>query len=1171
MVVADIELKPRYNRPKRRENFQYKNANWDGIKTFISKKGQSIIESNGVVEQKWKDLRSVINQTVNANVPKKLTSKRHNLAWLGKTEKKMISKKHKLFQQAKQSRTKASWDKYKSHKRQTQRAVRKAHWNYVNSVLNDSLESGNSKPFWNYVKSKRTDNVGVSGIKKNGILYQDSKDKANILNEQFKFVFTKENRNEKLPEMNTKHKYSKISDINIESAGVEKLLKNINTNKACGPDKIANTILKECAQELSPVLSHSFQLSLDTGILPSDWRNANVSPIFKKGDRHAAANYRPVSLTYYNKYTVYSEKVLSSARQSLPRKRFKPFLKPFWNHELAKYHRQMKSFRESWCRDGRPRNEASISYANYKNSKRVFRRMHRICIENYLTSIDQELDKTAEIDSDQFWKLVRHRKKKSQSKMSSGIKFHDTVVRDREQLTEQWGLYFKSLYSPAESQNFDEQWKYTVTTVVENTFNNIKPDEHVRVLPDDVSKAIETLPKGKACGEDNISYEHLIFGKAVISSALANMYTHMLRHGYIPDSLKRGIIITLHKGGNKCKDDPNNYRAITLSSTVLKVFEMVLLARCKDKLIDTLSRQQDGFQEKLGCLMTSFVLRECIYFSRENSSKLYVCFLDGKQAFDNVWHDGLFYKLIEANIDTTSLIAFKDMYYNVTSRVRYQGLFSSMFPVLQGTRQGGKSSPLFYLVFINGLIKDLERSGQGMCIYNMNLCSPTVADDMLLVSFSKYGMDSMLDICYNYARKWRYRYNANKCGIMVFNNNTNCVDSVQSFTLGRETIQEVECYTHLGLITDTFLSTYKPICKACTKLRGTFLNISSSGIHPVALNPITSRTIYRSIVIPKSLYGCELWNMYSKTDMLKLERAHRFCLKFMQQLRQNISTDFSLSVINLSSIEAMIDFKKLQFFGQLCRLPCSMLSSHFVQRCKKCELLCEDINLFSIGGNKRIYLVVEGEFSTLCSVDSGVPQGTVLGPLLFLCHINDLPSCVKSTVRLSADDCLLYRKIESIQDQIQIQEDLKALEIWAKKWGMRFNASKCYIMSIHRSKKPFTFNYSLDNHILEHVKENPYLGITISDNLKWATHINKICNRANSTLGFIRRNLKNCNKQFKETAYISLVRSVLDYSSTVWDPYLSKDITRIENIQRRAARFVQNDYRRTSSVSQMMN
>ena len=210
----------------------------------------------------------------------------------------MIRKKHQLFQRAKQTERTEDWDKYRLQKHAMQKAVRQAHWSYVNNVLESALEEGNSKPFWKYIKSKRTDNIGVARIKKNGILHQDSKSKAELLNDQFKSVFTKENAQEPLPEV-SEPKYPSISDINIEVHvhGVVQLLTNLNINKASGPDNIVNKVLKACAEELAPVMSHIFQLSLTTGELPSDWRNANMTPIFKKGDKHTASNYRPVSLT----------------------------------------------------------------------------------------------------------------------------------------------------------------------------------------------------------------------------------------------------------------------------------------------------------------------------------------------------------------------------------------------------------------------------------------------------------------------------------------------------------------------------------------------------------------------------------------------------------------------------------------------------------------------------------------------------------------------------------------------------------------------------------------------------------------------------------------------------------------------------------------------------------
>ena len=163
----------------------------------------------------------------------------------------------------------------------------------------------------------------------------------------------------------------------------------------------------------------------------------------------------------------------------------------------------------------------------------------------------------------------------------------------------------------------------------------------------------------------------------------------------------------------------------------------------------------------------------------------------------------------------------------------------------------------------------------------------------------------------------------------------------------------------------------------------------------------------------------------------------------------------------------------------------------------------------------------------------------MLEPLLFLCHINNLPDAVKSTVRLFADDCLLYQQIKSREDHISLLQDLQILETWAKTWGMRFNAKNCYIMSIYFKS---TYFYLLDGHILQQVQKNPYLSVTISDDLKWSSHICKITKKANSTLGFLKRNLKNCSLYCRMTAYISLVRSTLEYSSVIWDPYLQKDI-----------------------------
>ena len=144
-------------------------------------------------------------------------------------------------------------------------------------------------------------------------------------------------------------------------------------------------------------------------------------------------------------------------------------------------------------------------------------------------------------------------------------------------------------------------------------------------------------------------------------------------------------------------------------------------------------------------------------------------------------------------------------------------------------------------------------------------------------------------------------------------------------------------------------------------------------------------------------------------------------------------------------------------------------------------------------------VVVEGTLPSATTVDSGVPQGTVLGPLLFLCHINDLPETVKSQGRLYADNCLIYREINHFKNHHTLQEDLKSLESLADRWGIHFNASKCYTMSI--AKFPTSSNfYSLNNTTLQQVTSNPYLGIELTANLRWSQHITSITKKANSTL-----------------------------------------------------------------------
>jgi hypothetical protein len=116
---------------------------------------------------------------------------------------------------------------------------------------------------------------------------------------------------------------------------------------------------------------------------------------------------------------------------------------------------------------------------------------------------------------------------------------------------------------------------------------------------------------------------------------------------------------------------------------------------------------------------------------------------------------------------------------------------------------------------------------------------------------------------------------------------------------------------------------------------------------------------------------------------------------------------------------------------------------------------------------------------------------------------------------------------------------------------MCFNAKKCYILSL---KKKINTHYDLNGHTLEQVSSNPYLGLQISEDLKWKEHINNIFNKANSTLGFLRHNLQHCPQDRRKTAYITLVRYIMECGAIIWDPYTTTEINKLKSIQRRGAR-----------------
>ena len=207
--------------------------------------------------------------------------------------------------------------------------------------------------------------------------------------------------------------------------------------------------------------------------------------------------------------------------------------------------------------------------------------------------------------------------------------------------------------------------------------------------------------------------------------------------------------------------------------------------------------------------------------------------------------------------------------------------------------------------------------------------------------------------------------------------------------------------------------------------------------------------------------------------------------------------------------------------------------------------------------NRRQRVCVRGSFSEWSQVISGVPQGSVLGPILFILYINDLSEQIQSSLWTFADDTKIYRPILTTEDQNILQKDLDIFTQWNKTWQGFLNISKCKHLSLGgpSTNRTYTIKNDLEDVIIQQTREERDLGITFTNDF-FSKHINLSIHKANKMLGIVYRSFQHLTPTIFRMLYVSLVRPHLDYALVVWNPHLLKDIRALEAVQRRATRMV---------------
>ena len=204
-------------------------------------------------------------------------------------------------------------------------------------------------------------------------------------------------------------------------------------------------------------------------------------------------------------------------------------------------------------------------------------------------------------------------------------------------------------------------------------------------------------------------------------------------------------------------------------------------------------------------------------------------------------------------------------------------------------------------------------------------------------------------------------------------------------------------------------------------------------------------------------------------------------------------------------------------------------------------------------------VVFNGKSSSWKNVTSGVPQGSVLGPVLFIIYVNDMPDSLESFCKIFADDTKVYTAVGEKTDQEKLQRDLLKLCKWSQLWLLEFSVQKCKVVEYGNVHFQFDYKLSDKDGILKSLPKDTTekdLGIWFENNMKFNTHITHVVNRCNKLLGLIKRTFKSLDKESFLTLYKSLVRSIIDYGGSVYFPTTKKNIQLVENIQKRATKIL---------------
>ena len=610
---------------------------------------------------------------------------------------------------------------------------------------------------------------------------------------------------------------------------------------------------------------------------------------------------------------------LHLATSNLPKTRYSKAAKPYWDKELTELSKYRKIAKREWDSIGNPKDEENPALKKYKECKRNYRKKLRQNQFEYEKQEMLDLSQNEEMNQHFFWHLVKKHRKSTNCvtpiKNDEGITLtNPTDIRN------DWNKYYEKLYSNTNENDYDDVFKITIENELKEIYANLKLTGKLKdgiIKVEEVREQINKLKLKKAAGWDDVTAEQIKYLGNIGVGTITWLMNVMVQLKHIPQVLKRGLIVPIPKPGKDSSIKDKN-RGITLLPVIYKLFEMVILNRERKWLNanNKISELQGAAQQHCSSVHVSLLLQESINYNRNKGENVYVAFLDIRKAFDTVWISGLLHKLFKMGMDPEAVMLIRESFTNFQCTTYISGKKSTWFEPNRGVHQGAPLSMTLYEIYINDLLQQLKSCEFGLRLRELNVSSPTFADDISAGTISKPGLNKMMCIADQYRQKWRFDFSQEKCVYMVWG--TDAMPDLP-VKLGSFELKHVTCNKHMGITLTSQRNTSLIVSEMIGKARQSLYVARGLGSSSVPVTPRVLSKIYNSVSMCKMIYGVEA-TFVSESDVKELEQAHRQHARLIQSLPINAPNAAVLAPLGWLSIKAQIAIKKLIFLWKIITL-----------------------------------------------------------------------------------------------------------------------------------------------------------------------------------------------------------------------------------------------------------